>query len=144
MVLGTGIAALALAMWRGQTSACLPKQVAQSTLPLIWARRVLRMLARFYAGSARLASTRMTSFARVGPRSATACLVGLMAVLIILPIPFGNVLPALTLMLVGLSMVFRDGAAMLVAWATALLATAFPAALGWLAFDWGSRFLALL
>jgi hypothetical protein len=34
-----------------------------------------------------------------------------MAFIVVMPIPFGNVLPALALMLIGLGLVFRDGVA---------------------------------
>ena len=36
-----------------------------------------------------------------------------MAVLIFLPIPFGNVVPAVALLLIGLGLVFEDGLALL-------------------------------
>jgi hypothetical protein len=32
-----------------------------------------------------------------------------MAAIVVMPIPFGNLLPALALVLIGLGMVFRDG-----------------------------------
>lgn len=34
-----------------------------------------------------------------------------MAVIVVLPIPFGNLLPALAMTLIGLGLVFRDGVA---------------------------------
>ena len=40
-----------------------------------------------------------------------ALALGLMAFIVVMPIPFGNVLPALALMLIGLGLVFRDGVA---------------------------------
>ena len=52
-----------------------------------------------------------------------ATLVALMTVLIVLPIPLGNVLPAVTLIVLGLGLVFRDGVALLVRFATAAVAT---------------------
>ena len=53
-----------------------------------------------------------------------------MAVLIILPIPFGNVLPALALMLLGLGLAYRDGVAVLLAIGTAAAALLYTATLG--------------
>ena len=38
---------------------------------------------------------------------------GLMAAIVVMPIPFGNVLPALALSFIGLGLVFRDGVAVL-------------------------------
>ena len=57
--------------------------------------------------------------------------------LIILPIPLGNVLPALALMLLGLGMVFRDGIAVLVSATLATSAVLYTAGLGLVAWIWG-------
>ena len=54
-VLGLGMAALAAAMWRGQSSACLPRRVAELELPRTWAQRVLGMLASAYCAAGRFA-----------------------------------------------------------------------------------------
>ena len=40
-LLGVGMVALAVAMWRGQGEPCLPQRVANLELPRFWARRVL-------------------------------------------------------------------------------------------------------
>jgi hypothetical protein len=45
-----------------------------------------------------------------------------MALIVVMPIPFGNVLPALALMLIGLGLVFRDGVAVVLGLAMAALA----------------------
>jgi hypothetical protein len=39
--------------------------------------------------------------------------IGLMAIIEVLPIPFGNLLPALALMLIGLGLLFGDGIAVI-------------------------------
>jgi len=59
-------------------------------------------------------------------------MVGLMPVIVVLPIPFGNVLPALALMLIGLALVFRDGVAMLLGMTAAAFALVTNAGLVWL------------
>lgn len=125
--LGLGMAALAIAMWRGRSCAVLPRQVPELELPGHWARRVLGMLASTYAMAGRFAKTRMSHLASPGRRSGAAAAIGLMAVLVVLPIPFGNLLPALAMMLIGLGVVFRDGVAVVLGQITAglaLLATA--------------------
>lgn len=136
-VLGLGIAMLALALWRGQAACTLPQRVGDLQLPLRWARRVLTLLARVYERASRLARQRLPHLADVAPRSWLAAQVGSMALLIVLPIPFGNVLPALALMLLGLGLVFRDGVAVLLAAGTAAAALAFTAGLGLAAWWWG-------
>lgn len=137
-VLGIGLALLALAMWRGEQACGLPLRVAEVELSGAWARRVLDLLARFYGLAGRLARARLTAIAEPGPRSWIAAKTGLMAVLIVLPIPFGNVLPALALMLLGLGLVFRDGAAVLLSAATAGTALLYTGGLGVAAWFWGA------
>jgi len=51
----------------------------------------------------------MSHLAVPGRRSGISLTVGLMAVIVVMPIPLGNLLPAIALALIGLGMVFRDG-----------------------------------
>ncbi len=136
-VLGLGLAAMAAAMWQGQAEACLPRRVATLELPHHWAQRVLGLLASVYGLAARHARARHSHLACAGRRSWIAATVGAMAMLIVLPIPFGNVLPALATMLFGLGLVFRDGVAMLLGLGIAALAVGASAGLVLLAWDWG-------
>jgi len=105
------MAALAVAMWRGHCTPCLPQRVAELELPRHWAQRVLIGLASAYALAGRHARARLSHLAISGRRSATALAVGLMAVIVVMPIPFGNLLPAAALAFIGLGLVFRDGGA---------------------------------
>ena len=52
-----------------------------------------------------------------------------MAFIVVLPIPFGNVLPALAMMFIGLGLVLRDGVAIILGMATAGLALVFTGSL---------------
>lgn len=110
-VLGLGIAALAVAMWRGRCAPCLPQQVAELELTRHWAQRVLAGLATVYALAGRYSRARLSHLAMSGRRSAAAFAVGLMAAIVVLPIPFGNLLPAVALVFIGQGLVFRDGVA---------------------------------
>lgn len=130
-VFGLALMLLALAMWRGQGHAPLPPRVARCELSGPWAQRVLRLLARCYALAERLARPRLAALA--GPRASRGLLapkVALMGALIFLPIPLGNVLPALALVLLGLGMAFRDGLAVILAGVAGLAALAWTAAVG--------------
>ena len=131
-VLGMG-----LALWRGQTGPALPGRAGAFTLPAAWARRVLLLLAGVHGLAARLARARWAHWVDAPRQRWMGGGVGTMAVLIVLPIPMGNVLPATALMLLGLGLVFRDGLALLLAVLMGLLALAFTAALGWVAWVWG-------
>ncbi|MEY2689318.1 MAG: hypothetical protein RL375_3517 [Pseudomonadota bacterium] len=138
-VLGLGLVALAVALWRGHAATCLPRQVADLELPRQWAHRVLAVLARAYALAGRHARPRLSHLAVAGRRSAIALTVGLMAVVVMLPIPFGNVLPALALMLIGHPLVFRDGVAVLLGLGASGLTLVATAGLALWAWTWGSK-----
>ena len=130
-VLGLGLAMMAQAMWRGQTGAGLPLRVAGFQMSGRWAGRVLGLLAHFYELASKLSRRRLHGrLSSAGLQGGLAAMTGVMAVLIILPIPFGNVLPALALMLLGLGLVYRDGVAVLLAIGTALGALLYTATLG--------------
>ena len=143
-VLGLGIVAMAWAMWCGRGTVGLPDRVASLSMPRIWARRVLALLARVHAASALLSRPRLGHVAAIGLRTWIPLMVAWLAVLIILPIPFGNVMPALALMLLGIGLVFVDGLLIVAAAAAAGLATAFPVALGVAAVVWGPEALGFL
>ena len=68
-VFGVGLAALAIAMWRGQAEEHLPGRVARLELPRHWAQRVLVLLAATYAAAGHLARARLTDLASAGRRS---------------------------------------------------------------------------
>jgi len=137
-VLGLGMAAVALAMWRGQCEPCLPQRVAELELPRPWAQRVLVGLASAYALAGRHAKARLSHLAFMGRRSATAIAVGLMAVIVVMPIPFGNLLPALALVLIGLGLVFRDGLAVILGLLMSGVAVVATTGLLLMAWVWGS------
>lgn len=140
-VLGLGIAALAVAMWRSQPATCLPPRVAELELPGHWARRVLGGLATAYAVAGRYATARLRHIAGPGWRSATAAAVGLMSFIVLMPIPFGNVLPALALVLIGLGLVFRDGLLVVLGLVGAGLALGATAGLLVMAWGWGNEWI---
>lgn len=127
-VLGWGLAAMALAMWRGHDFVQLPDKLARFEMPLPAARRTLHVAASFYAAAARYARERRPQLTPLR-RRCVALLVGLSGVLIVLPIPFGNLLPGLAVILVALGQVFRDGLALLAGMAIGVAALAFTAAM---------------
>ncbi len=137
-LLGVGLAALAVAMWRGQGEPCLPQRVANLELPRHWARRVLEGLASAYEMAGRHARARLSHLAAPTWRSALAAAVGSMAIIVVLPIPFGNLLPALALMLIGLGLVFRDGIAVILGLLMSGVALVATTGLLLMAWVWGS------
>lgn len=132
-VLGVGLALLGFIMC-GAHCADMPPRLGRLQLPREGASRSLALLARFYDFIYRLTRPRMTSLAGPHARRWLGPLTLLMAVLIFLPIPFGNVLPAVSLMLAGVALAARDGALMLASLgvgAGAVAASGVLIALGW-------------
>lgn len=111
-LLGLGILALSVSMWRGRPEAALPRRVAEFEMSLTAARRVLNLLAQVYEWAARVTRARLALLLAPGTHRWHAAGVASMGVVLVLPIPFGNVLPALALILIGLGLVFRDGVAL--------------------------------
>lgn len=136
-VLGMGLFAMALALWRGQGEPGLPVALRSFSMSSRWAGHVLRLLAGFHGLAGRWARARLSHWAGPARQRWWAGGAGTMAMLIVLPIPMGNVLPATALMLLGLGLVFRDGVVLMLAIAMAALALGFTAMLGWLAWHWG-------
>lgn len=136
-VLGLGLAMMALAMWRDQPGAGLPLRVAEFQMSGRWAGRVLGLLAHFYELASKLSRSRLHGLTSTGLQAWLAAMTGLMAVLIILPIPFGNLLPATALMLLGLGRVYRDGVAVLLAIGTAIASVLYTGTLGLAVWAWG-------
>lgn len=135
-VLGAALMGLALATWRGSDCTSLPARVAGLALPAHWARRVLGALARFHDMASRWTRPRLVHLAVLRGRSWASAKVGLMGGLIFLPIPFGNVLPALAVVLLGMGLVYRDGLVVVLAAAVGLLASVYSMALGVGAWKW--------
>lgn len=140
-VLGVGMMALAVTMWRGCVTPCLPQRVADLEVPRHFARRILESLASAYVLAGRHARTRLSHLAGPTWRSAVAVAVGTMAIVVVLPIPFGNLLPALALMLIGLGLMFRDGVAVIVGLAGAGLALSVTVGLIALTWIWGTAWI---
>ena len=138
-VMGAALIALAVAMWRGEDTGVMPTRVASVVLPGRWASRVLRAIARFYELAGRWSRQRLERFAIVGRGSWMGPKVALMGALIFLPIPLGNVLPALAVVLLGLGLVFRDGVAVLLGAVVGVAAVAYTVALAFGAWAWIAR-----
>lgn len=91
----------------------LPSRLAQATLDEIWSRRCLHGLAWLYGQAGRRLRERMAGLSAASTRPFWAVWIALQGFVIFLPLPFGNVLPAISLVLLCLGWMFRDGMAML-------------------------------
>jgi hypothetical protein len=135
-VLGVTLMLMALAMWRGKDWTVLPARVSNFQLSPRSARRLLRLLAGVYRLAAQCARQRMCHLTVLGRRTWLAPKVALMGVVIFLPVPFGNVLPALSVTVLGVGVACRDGLAVLSAAALALASIAYTAAVAAGAWAW--------
>jgi hypothetical protein len=91
----------------------LPRRLAQATLDEIWSRRCLHGLAWLYGQAGRRLRERFVGLSAAGTRPMWSVWIALQGFVIFLPLPFGNVLPAVSLVLLCLGWMFRDGLALL-------------------------------
>lgn len=113
----------------------LPERLGQFSLSETWSRRCLHGLAWMYATAGRYLRTRWTALChpRTGPW--WGLWIALMGLVIFLPLPLGNVLPSLSLVLLSLGWMFRDGLAMLASAVVGSGAVAFALAFGHLVWE---------
>lgn len=120
--------AMTLLAWqwaRRQESQQLPERLGRVRLSEEWTARILRSFAWMYCTSERLLRPRWTALVHDRARPWWAIWITLMAALIFLPIPFGNVLPGLSLMMLSLGFMFRDGVMLLLSKAVGAAALGF-------------------
>jgi hypothetical protein len=113
MLLSMGMVMVAWMIWRYYPRLVMPRKVGRFQLSPSMARRALNTLAWLYEKASRVMRTRQRWWLQPGHRVWLAPFVAAMAMIIFLPIPFGNVVPATALLLIGLGLVFEDGLAML-------------------------------
>lgn len=106
-VVGAAIFAMALMSWRGAGEMNLPSRFGGYGLSRARALRVLRTLARFHELAARTHRPRLQALVDRLPNRVMAGAVALMGAVIALPIPLGSVLPGLTLVCAGMSLLRR-------------------------------------
>ncbi len=111
-VLSFAIFALAWRWARQQETTTLPQKLGGLTLNPLWTRRCLRGLAWIYTQADRWLKPRWHIVARDSARPLWALWIAVMGFVIFLPIPFGNVLPSLSLVALCLGWMFRDGVAL--------------------------------
>lgn len=112
-VLSWAIALLALNWARGAPPRPLPPRLGGFRLGPVWSRRVLRALDGVRWLQGRWFCARLSLLSH--PRTALlwALWIVLMAFIIFLPLPLGNVLPGLSLVLLAMGWMARDGLALL-------------------------------
>mgnify|MGYP006167418521 CR=1 FL=1 len=82
-----------------------------------------------YETSQRCLRPRWAWLSHEGTRVWWGAWIGLMGLVIFVPLPLGNVLPSLSLILLSLGWMFRDGVALLMSTATGVAAVAYAVSL---------------
>jgi hypothetical protein len=135
MVLSQGIFLLAWTWLRGMDNMPLPERLGRVTLNETWTRRCLHGLAWIYEQADRWLRPRWTHWSHRRLRPVWGVWIALMAALIFIPLPLGNVLPAISLVLLSLGWMFRDGLALLLAGVAGVAATAYAVSLSHLVME---------
>ena len=128
-VLSLGILAIAWGWARGHDSVDLPERLGALSLNERWTGRCLHGLAWMYERANRWLRPRWSVWSHGATRWGWGAWIALMGAVIFLPSPLGNVLPSLSLILLSLGWMFRDGIALLVSALTGLAALAYTASL---------------
>lgn len=124
---------------RGLEQVELPAAVGRLSLNERWSLRSLHGLAWMYRHAGRCMRPRWQAWRHERTRGWWGAWIAAMAAIIFLPLPFGNVLPSLSLVLLGLGWMFRDGVALLLASAAGAGAVVYTVAFGQLAIDLTQR-----
>lgn len=129
-VLGLPLVVIAAQLTIGRKTLWLPKSLLNRTIRTVDLQRIHNVVGRYIRAIERLLSPRLTFFfGPVGDRVIGAiCL--LMAVILFLPIPLGNMLPALAIACFSLSLLERDGVMALVGLVVAVISVGVLIALG--------------
>lgn len=113
-----------------KAGSALPRRVLDFKLGQNWSRRCLRLLAALYDNGGLLLTRRWVAWRHPRTLLGWRVWIAVMALLILLPLPFGNVLPGASLVLLGLGWIYKDGVALLLSMITGLLALCYCALAG--------------
>lgn len=120
-VLGAPLLFIAAQWMIGRSTLWLPESVLDRTVSMADFRKLLRRAGPYMEKLERRLRPRLTFLLNpVGDRLVGA-ICFLLALIVFLPVPFGNMLPSLAIAAFGIGAVERDGIAVIVGWVTALL-----------------------
>lgn len=110
---------------RGPTA--LPPQVMAFRLGEAWSRRCLGLLAALYEWARLTLRRRWASWRHPSTHAGWRLWIAAMALLILLPLPLGNLLPGISLVLLALGWIYKDGVALLLSTLAGAAAIAYGA-----------------
>lgn len=132
-IFSLGMMAMAWGWLRGRPNMALPARLGDFTLNERWSPRLLRGLAAIYEWAHHWLRPRWFAVSHARTRVGWALWIALMAFVIFLPVPLGNLLPSGSLVLLGLGFLFRDGVALLLSTALGAAGLGYAVALSHLA-----------
>lgn len=128
-VFGVALWWLSWDWWRGRPDMALPARLTQWRMDQRWSARTLQVLAISYRYAGRWSRPRMPGMQPHWARSLWAVWIAWQALVIFLPVPLGNVLPALSLVALALGCLLEDGLLLCVSLAVGALGTTYAWAL---------------
>lgn len=122
MVFGTALAIVAIQITLGRSSLWLPSKLRRRVLPPSLFLMLLRNAFSVLRKSKRVArANRAPSMTEGSLHALLGLIVLAMAILIILPIPFGNFLPVISLVILAISLIKKDGVLLVIGMFASLL-----------------------
>jgi hypothetical protein len=113
-IVAAGIALVAVQMLMGKTGFQVPERVAARELPPKAARRILLFSFRRFRWLEKHLKPRMGRFTSASMKPLLAIVMLLLAAVVVLPIPFGDMLPGVAILMIGAGLVLGDGMAIIV------------------------------
>lgn len=129
------ILGLAWRWHRGVGIESVPARLGQVALSEYWSQRCLRLFAWIYATSNRFLKARWAFLHQRNTHHWWGAWIALMGLVILLPLPLGNVLPGVSLVLLSLGWMFRDGLALVLSALVGAGAIGFALAMSHLLFE---------
>ena len=113
-VLGAPLLLLSLQLALGRTTPWLPKFIARRSLPAAEFGAVVKRVVPWIARAEKLLKPRLGVLARPPAERLIGLVCLVLAIVLFLPIPLGNMLPALAISIFSLAILERDGVAVLI------------------------------
>ncbi|WP_374563751.1 exopolysaccharide biosynthesis protein [Ideonella sp.] len=107
--------------------AALPPQVTALRLGETWSRRCLGLLAALYERARLTLRRRWAHWRHPSTHAGWRLWIAAMALLILLPLPLGNLLPGISLVLLALGWIYKDGVALMLSTLAGAAAMAYGA-----------------
>ena len=112
-ITGLPILLVAMQMALGHKSVYLPRWISDSSIATSDFQRLISKVSPWIASIERLLKPRIARLTQSTAEPWLGAFCALMAILLVLPIPFGNLLPGLSILCVALGLIERDGVCVL-------------------------------